>query len=224
MGKTLNLRFMTKPPHQHAKRIFNFIAPVYASLDSFIRLVYKRAFRIINSEIDLKSKSVLDIGTGSGVWAALFKEHGAEKVHGIDIAERMIKRAKIRYSPEIEFSLTNGTDFKQFRDNSFDIVTSSLVLHGMKKNYREEILSEMQRISKKHVIINDFYGKTPVIIQFLEYLEQSDYKHFKKYFLNEINDKFNIVKRKDASLGTSVYFASKSEAQNNMLKKNRYKN
>ncbi|MCK5207976.1 MAG: hypothetical protein KAQ79_08145, partial [Cyclobacteriaceae bacterium] len=60
------------------------------------------------------------------------------------------------------------------------------------------------------VIINDYYGPTPAVARFLEYLEKSDYHHFKANFLNELTNHFPLVKREDASFGTSVYFAFKN--------------
>ena len=200
---------MQKNPHKYAKLIFNVIAPVYSALDKYVRVAFRKSFFNIKKEIDLEGKCVLDIFSGPGSWAALYKENGAIKVHGVDIATRMVKKAQEKYSPEITFSVSKGNDFPEFEDNSFDIVTASFVLHGMKQEYREKMLSEMQRISKKHIVINDFFGKTPFFIQLLEFLERSDYKHFKKNFCNELNAKFIGVKKVKASFGTSVYFAVK---------------
>ena len=200
---------MNKNPHKYAKLIFNLIAPVYSALDKYVRVAFRKSFINIKKEIDLKGKSVLDIGSGPGAWAAIYKDNGASKVHGVDIAKRMVKKAQQKYSPEISFSVSKGNDFPEFADNSFDIVTASFVLHGMKQEYREKMLSEMSRITKKHIIINDFFGKTPFFIQILEFLERSDYKHFKKNFCNELNEKFVEVKKIKASFGTSVYFAVK---------------
>ncbi len=200
---------MNNNPHNYARVIFNLIAPIYSFLDKYVRKAFRKSFANVVQLIDIQGKSVLDIGTGPGTWAALFYENGAKNVHGIDIAENMIYQAKKRYSPNISFSLSDGNNFTEFPDNSFDIVTTSLVLHGMKQNYREKIVDEMQRISKKYVIINDFYGKTPWIIQFLEFLEKSDYKHFKRNFAIELAEKFTNIMRIDASAGISVYLAEK---------------
>ncbi|MBN1253551.1 MAG: class I SAM-dependent methyltransferase [Bacteroidales bacterium] len=199
----------SKNPHKRAKSIFNLIAPIYSSLDSYVKKGYKRAINNIQEEIDLKGKSVLDIGSGPGAWAALFKENGAEKVHGVDFAKNMVNKAKKRYSPQISFSVGDAGNLTDFEDNSFDIVTASFLLHGVTEDIRQNILSEMKRISKKHIIINDYFGKTNFIARFLEYLEKSDYKHFKSNFCNELNNNFELVKRKTASFGTSVYFATK---------------
>lgn len=199
----------SKNPHKRAKSIFNLIAPIYSALDGYVKKGFSRAMGNITQEINLSGKSVLDIGTGPGAWASLFKENGAKKVHGVDFAHKMVKKASKRYAPEITFSVGDARNLSEFEDESFDIVTGSFLLHGVTEDVREEILREMKRISKKHVIINDYYGKTPAVARFLEYLEKSDYHHFKKNFCNELKNLFPEVKRVKASFGTSVYFADK---------------
>lgn len=199
----------SKNPHKRAKSIFNLIAPIYSMLDAYVKKGFKQAINNVINELELKDKSVLDIGTGPGAWAALFKENGANKVHGVDFAPNMIQKANKRYAPGITFSTGDAENLTEFGDKSFDIVTSSFLLHGVTEDKRALMLTEMKRISKKHVIINDYYGKTPAVARFLEFLEKSDYHHFKANFCKELNTFFPNVKREKASFGTSVYFASK---------------
>ncbi|MEN8122369.1 MAG: class I SAM-dependent methyltransferase [Bacteroidota bacterium] len=199
----------SKNPHKRAKSIFNIIAPIYSALDSYVKKGFRKAISNVHNEINIEGKSVLDIGTGPGAWAALFKEHGASKVHGVDFARKMVKKANTRYAPGITFSTGDAENLSEFEDGSFDIVTASFLLHGVTEDKRKIILHEMKRISKQHVIINDYFGKTPAVARFLEYLEKSDYHHFKANFCNELNANFPKVKKEKASYGTSVYFASK---------------
>ena len=205
----LNMIF-SKNPHKRAKSIFNLIAPIYSGLDSHVKKGFKRAIHNVSSEINLEGKNVLDIGTGPGAWAALFKEHGAANVHGVDFAQKMIRKANARYKSTMTFSVGDAENLLDFEDESFDIVTASFVLHGVTEDRRRIILNEMKRVSKEYVVINDYYGPTPAVARFLEYLEKSDYLHFKANFLNELDVQFMHVKRIDASMGTSVYFASKN--------------
>ena len=191
------------------KFIFNLIAPVYGALDKYVKKGYKRAINNITEEVDLEEKTILDIGSGPGAWAALFKENGAKKVHGVDFAKKMVNNASKRYSPNITFTVGDAENLIDFDDNSFDIVTASFLLHGVTENIRNNILNEMKRISKKYIIINDYYGKTHLIAKILEFLEKSDYKYFKKNICNELNKNFYKVSKIKASLGTAVYFAEK---------------
>ncbi len=201
----------SKDPIKRHQQIFNLIAPFYSALDLQVKKGFRKAIKQVIKEVDLKGKSILDLGTGPGAWAALFKENGAEKIHGIDFAKHMIKRAQKRYSPQIEFSLGDATNLNKFEDNSFDIVTASFMLHGFGRDYREKILREMKRIARELIIVNDYYGKTPLIAQILEYFEKSDYKNFKKTFCDELKEHFPKVKREKASWGTFVYFAYKNQ-------------
>lgn len=76
---------------------------------------------------DLKGKTVLVLGCGSGEDAAYLKETGAKTVTGIDIAKKLIAIAKQSY-PECEFQVM---DMEQLTlPNSYlDLVYSSLAVH-----------------------------------------------------------------------------------------------
>jgi ubiquinone/menaquinone biosynthesis C-methylase UbiE len=201
--------FFSTDPHVRARRIFNTIAPVYSALDGYVKRGFKQAIQCIDAEIHIQDKSVLDVGTGPGAWAALFKEHGAGTVHGVDFAERMIHAARRKYHPHISFSVGDARNLHAFSDESFDIVTTSFMLHGVKEPVRAAMLLEMKRISRNHVLIHDYWGQTPPVARLLEYLEHSDYRHFKANFIRELRDLFSFVKMEDAAPGAAVYFAAK---------------
>ncbi len=192
------------PDNRH-KRIFNLIAPVYGLLDRYVRRNFEAANRIACRMVDVKGKRVLDIGTGTGAWAALFLENGAGEVHGIDFAEKMIRVAKKHHGEFIRFNTGDAMNIENFEDQSFDIVTASFVLHGVKEEKRRMILSEMKRLSKDAVIIHDYHGPTAAFTRFLEYMEKSDYIHFKSNFYNELTEMFPNVKRKNLRNGAAVY-------------------
>lgn len=64
-------------------------------IDKLFRQVVKDRFNLTFNEItDLKGKTVLDVGCGSGRYALEFALRGAEKVWGIDYAFTMIELAK----------------------------------------------------------------------------------------------------------------------------------
>ena len=199
----------SKNPHSRARQIFDLIAPIYSGLDSYVRRGMRGAMRSVDEAIGLAGKSVLDLGTGPGAWAALYKEFGAGQVHGVDFAPRMVRFASRRYSPDISFSLGDATRLSDFSDGSFDVVTASLMLHGVTSDVRAQMLREMHRVSRRYLVINDFYGPTPAFVRFLEYLERSDYVHFKANFCDELRAFFPKVERLGAKYGTSVYVAYK---------------
>ena len=197
------------------KRIFNLIAPVYGLLNGYVKNHFRDAIHTVQSVVDIEGKNILDIGTGTGAWAALFKEKGASGVHGLDFAEKMVQIANSKYGNDIKFSIANAQNLKEYSDGSYDIVTASFVLHGVNKKKREKILLEMKRISNDQVIIHDYYGRTGPLIHFLEQLEKSDYINFKSNFYSELSNYFPHVLRKKVSNGRAIYFASKSRELEN---------
>ncbi|MCF6171314.1 MAG: class I SAM-dependent methyltransferase [Bacteroidales bacterium] len=199
--------YFSKDANRRAKFIFNLIAPVYAGVDTALMKHFSRAAKIVDAEIGIRGKSVLDIGTGTGAWAAVFKRKGAGRVHGIDFSEKMLVRSRKKH-PEVSFSNGIAENLPDFDDNSFDIVTASFVLHGVKKDSRKKMLLEMQRISKKHVVIHDFSGKTPLFLRFLEFMEKSDYKNFKINFCEELKSLFFEVEKTETGNGSGLYFAT----------------
>ncbi len=203
------MKILTDSVERH-RFIFHVISPVYASLDKLVKKGHKNAIKNVVNVVDLKGKTVLDVGTGAAAWGSLFMENGAE-VHGVDFAKGMVKKASDLYGDKMKFTHANAMDMHQFEDSSFDIVTASFVLHGFVYDKRYKILQEMHRITKDVVIINDYYGKTHPIGKFLEFLEGSDYKNFKKNFINELKSLFPEVMVCDADNGQAVYFASKTK-------------
>ncbi|NPA45427.1 MAG: class I SAM-dependent methyltransferase [Chlorobi bacterium] len=200
--------YFSKDADKRAKFIFNTIAPLYGKLDKQIQKGYKYSANDLDKEINLSGKSVLDIGTGTGAWIASLNKKNLSKAVGVDFSEKMLKQA-IKNHPEITFEISNGEDLSKFEDNSFDVVTASFVLHGVKKDKRAKLLDEMKRISKKYVVLNDFIGKTPLFVRLLEFMEQSDYKNFKKNFCNELKEKFKNVRKLPAKYGSGIYIAEK---------------
>ncbi len=199
---------ISRDPVKRHKSIFNLIAPVYDALDNVVKSGFKKTIENVLSVVDVKNKTVLDIGTGAAAWGAMLMENGA-KVHGVDFAPFMIAKARKRYGDKMTFSIGNGMNLEQFDDNSFDIVTASFVLHGFAYEKRMLILKEMHRITKNLVIINDYHGKTPFIGQFLEFLEGSDYINFKKHFPDELKSLFPHTMACKAGEGQAVYFGAK---------------
>lgn len=78
---------------------------------------------------EFKNKNILDLGCGYGWHCIYAKEQEANKVVGIDLSEKMIKKAK-------ENSKDLAIDYRQmaiedidFQPEEFDIVISSLAFH-----------------------------------------------------------------------------------------------
>ncbi len=92
---------------------------------------------------DLFGKKVLCLGCGTGEECEHLNSLGAETV-GIDISKGLIDYAKKSF-PNIEFHVMNMEQVT-FKDESFDYVYSSLVMHYV--DSWSKVLSEMHRILK----------------------------------------------------------------------------
>lgn len=200
--------YFSKDPDKRARFIFNFIAPIYGYLGTSLERNFVHSMNAVEKHILVEGKAVMDLGTGTGAWAANFKRRGALQVTGVDFSGKMLEEAKNNY-PLMEFVQGDAENLEKFADNSFDIVTASFVLHGVKEHKRANMLREMRRVSRKHIVIHDFIGKTPLFIRFLEFMERSDYKFFKENFCNELKLHFIKAQKIPTKYGTGIYIAEK---------------
>jgi len=189
---------------QRAKFIFNFIAPLYGKLDKSIQEGYTKICKKLDKQIPLENYSILDIGTGTGGWLSSISKYSNKESLGVDFSEKMILQAQKNH-PEIKFIKLDAENMAQIEDNSFDIITASFVLHGMKAKERSLVLKEMQRIGRKYIMIHDFRNQTAPFVQLLEFLERSDYKHFKINFENEMKEHFENSDILDCDNGNAIY-------------------
>ena len=198
--------YFSRDPDKRALFIFNFIAGIYGKADTNLSKGFWESTKVLEEKVGIKGKTVLDIGSGSGAWSANFDRMGAREVQGLDFSAKMVKQAKKKHS-HIHFQQGNAENMHQFPDHSFDIVTASFVLHGVKKDKRARILKEMKRLSKGHIVIHDFIGPTPLFVRFLEFMERSDYKFFKQNFCEELKEHFTETSKTETRYGRGHYIA-----------------
>ncbi len=96
----------------------------------------------------IQAMNILDVGTGSGIFAEAFSNRG-KKVTGIDPNPEMIKAVKV-FVPSGTF-LNGEVEDIPFEENSFDIVFLSHVLHESDDIIKA--LSESRRVAKQRVCI-----------------------------------------------------------------------
>ncbi len=95
---------------------------------------------------DAKGKAVLDAGCGCGYYSILLAKKGAI-VTGIDISEKMIEIAKKKAaeaSVRCQFLVCDMQDLTMFSSDTFDIITSSIVV-GYLDDLRKAFL-EVHRV------------------------------------------------------------------------------
>jgi SAM-dependent methyltransferase len=85
---------------------------------------------------------VLDLGCGTGEFAAQMAEAGA-RVVGVDVAEAALERARSRH-PGLDFRRTPIDGPLPFQDNAFDLVWASEVIEHIADTAR--FLSEVRRV------------------------------------------------------------------------------
>ncbi len=176
-------------------KIFNIIAPIYAKFYDFQVKYYDNTLIKVKDEIDIKEyKTVLDIGCGTGALCYVLYKNGL-KVTGVDVAEKMVEksRGKLR-DTSVKILKINPEDELPFKDNSFDIVISSYVAHGLKPDQRIALYKEAGRVAKEKVIFHDYNQNRAILTTIIEWLERGDYFNFIKMAETEMNEHFKSVK------------------------------
>jgi ubiquinone/menaquinone biosynthesis C-methylase UbiE len=109
-------------------------------------------------------ESVLDVGCGTGTLAIAAKRHvgPAGTVYGIDASPEMIARARRKATKaglEVVFT-TERAEALPFPGAQFDAVLTTVMLHHLPKNARQQCASEMRRVLKPggRVLAVDFGG------------------------------------------------------------------
>jgi ubiquinone/menaquinone biosynthesis C-methylase UbiE len=113
------------------------------------RLALLEVDRVVKISLEGKNiLSVLDVGTGSGIFAEAFSQQGIA-VTGIDPNPEMLKVAA-QFAPDGEYRQATVEEMP-FADKSFDLVFLGHVLH--ESDDLAKALSESKRCAKQRVII-----------------------------------------------------------------------
>lgn len=100
---------------------------------------------------DFKGKRMLDLGCGYGWHSIYAMENGASSVVGIDISQSMLKVAKEKtHFSEVEY-ICGAIEDMDFKEESFDIVLSSLAFHYI-KDYKE-LIEKINKVLKPNGIL-----------------------------------------------------------------------
>ncbi len=92
---------------------------------------------------NVKSKKILDIGCGTGIYAKILTKKGA-KVKGLDFSEEMLRIAK-KENPKVEFKV-GGMEKLSYKNNEFDMVLAALSV-GYVDNW-DRVFKEVRRVLK----------------------------------------------------------------------------
>lgn len=186
--------------------LFDIISPIYALFFDYQVKYYRKILSKIKNEVDITQyKKVLDLGCGTGALSYVLQELGLE-VTGVDPSSGMLiqARKKLKGTP-VELVKIHPGKKMPFKDNSFDLVISSYVIHGLKAKEREELYRELCRISNGKIVFHDYNEKRSIITDIAEFLENGDYFNFIKVAKSEMEKHFRDVKVVDVDKKAAWY-------------------
>ncbi len=102
-------------------------------------------------KLDLKGKSCIDLGCGSGRYVVAMADHGASESHGLDLSDRAIEDAceraeRLGYADRCTF--TQGSMLElPYEDGRFDFVSCNGVIHHTTDPKKS--LAELARITSR---------------------------------------------------------------------------
>jgi ubiquinone/menaquinone biosynthesis C-methylase UbiE len=151
--------------------------------------------RVVNLCLDHNEiNSVLDIGTGSGLFAEEFNKHN-KKVAGVDLNPEMLIAAK-NYLPDSEFKEAVAENLP-FDDNSFDLVFMGVILHEV--NDYTKALQEAKRVAVKQVSVLEWKHAVEDFGPPIEHRLSEDY-------LKQLSDKAGFSKMETIPLINLVLY------------------
>jgi ubiquinone/menaquinone biosynthesis C-methylase UbiE len=114
---------------------------------------------------DLSSKTILEVGCGSGHWLREFTKWGArpDKIAGIDLLSERLATAKLATPAAVNLHCASAGALP-FKNESFDIVLQSTVFTSiLDHQLRRRVAAEMVRVVKPGGVIlwYDFYVNNP---------------------------------------------------------------
>jgi ubiquinone/menaquinone biosynthesis C-methylase UbiE len=129
-----------------AESAYDAIAEGYAAINatSLLNEYYNRP-ALAELAGDVSGRRVLDVGCGSGPILADLRDHGAI-VTGIDSSAGMLEQARGRLGGAADLRVVDLADPLPFKDDTFDDVVASQVLHYLKD--WGPTLAEIHRVLK----------------------------------------------------------------------------
>ena len=161
---------------------------------------------------DVNNKKVLDLGTGTGKVLRTLKGHFPNgEFYGVDISEEMM--SKIDNKEEFNLSVSKIEELKEFKDNTFDVLTARMVFHHSED--LEKAMNEAYRVLKPNgrFILCEGTPPNKECVEF--YKEMFKYKEDRHTFL--VDDITNLMINSNFEDITSKTIVSKNMSLNNWI-------
>jgi len=186
-------------------KLFHRIAPLYGLFYRYQLRQYRRFVSTMQERYDDFRGHVLDVGFGTSALMRALAEEGFE-VYGVDAAPNMVKTAekKLR-NHKVTTREANVLKGLPFDSDSFDVVLSSYVLHGLPKEGRAKMYEEMKRLSRNYVVFYEHSFKPSLPIRIAEKLEGGEYFAFKDDVAEELYRHFPCFESHKLSKNVVVY-------------------
>jgi ubiquinone/menaquinone biosynthesis C-methylase UbiE len=122
---------------------------------------YKRSlFLQLFSGLQVRDRSVLEIGSGPGGNLLQLKQMGCKKVAGADISSNMIALAQRSLGEHAIIRKTDGVSLP-FENRSYDLVFTSTVLqHNTDEGKLILLIKDMARVAKEEIVLFERIEKT----------------------------------------------------------------
>lgn len=176
------------------KNIYKIIAGFYDLLDYIYFNNYNKSPRKAVNQAISKNEKVLDICTGTGTNAInIAKNNPGTKVTAIDISKEMLKIAKKKVKDKnivnMKIYRMDATSLK-FKDQSFNKISISLILHEMEHDMAKKVLLEAKRVLKDNgqIIVTEWKPEKcwfrKLLFLPIHLLEPKTYQEFIKKDMN----------------------------------------
>lgn len=171
-------------------RLFHRIALPYSWFFAGQTRSYAKCFDLGRSFLpEPAGKKALDLGCGTGAFTAALRKEGWE-AQGVDIAPGMLAQA---HRKGLSCALGDVLQGLALADHSFDLVSAAYVAHGLRKDDRLRMFTEMRRLSRGIVLFHDYTSDRHPLTSLIEYLEGGDYFNFIKTGEEEMRAVFTNV-------------------------------
>lgn len=186
-----------------SKLFYKGMSKIYDLLDVlYFNNIERSPRKAVCDYLEPQDVKILDICTGTAANAIkIAKLKKDTQIVGIDISKEMlsiakkkIKKNELDHIKLYEMDATATT----FKDNTFDVILISLVLHEMPKELAEKILIEAKRILKPNGKVLVVEWEAPqstlkkVLFYFIRKLEPKGFDEFLKMDINNYFGKYGL--------------------------------